>query len=107
MTDNEMIAVLERYGTKNPYAIGHHSGEFDIIADRFRELVEENRAQKAEIERYKCVIKRLENDVQIAGTEAVKEFGKFLIDKDRNIDKSDICDYVVEFFEKKNTSSVS
>ena len=34
--------------------------------------------QKAEIERYKGVIKRLENDVQTAKAEAVKEFAERL-----------------------------
>ena len=51
MTDNEIIKALNSNGTSTGVALGHHSGKADIIADRFRELIDENNRQKAEIER--------------------------------------------------------
>lgn len=51
MTDNEIIKALDSVGTATGVALGHHSGQADIIADRFRELIDENNRQKVEIER--------------------------------------------------------
>ncbi len=79
MTDNEIIKVLDSVGTATGIALGHHSGQADIIADRFRELIEENNSQKAEIERLKgsiitnnsMTIQRIKRKVK---SEAIKEF---------------------------------
>ena len=51
-----------------------------------------------EAERYKCVIKILEDDVKQAREKAVKEFSHFLIDNaDGSIHISDLPDMVVDF----------
>ena len=51
-----------------------------------------------EAERYKCVIKILEDDVKQAREKAVKEFAHFLIDNaDGVIHAFDLPDMVVEF----------
>lgn len=55
----------------------------------------------AEIERYKGVIKLLEKDVAEARTDGVKGFAKFLINKRRELNTTDLCDYVPEFLEQK------
>lgn len=56
---------------------------------------------KAEIERYKGVIRLLEKDIAEARTDGVKDFAKFLIDKGTELNTFDLCDYVPEFLERK------
>lgn len=58
--------------------------------------------QKAEIERYLHSIKLLEKDVSVAKSEAIKEFGIFLINRSKNgvINTMDIPDYVIEMKER-------
>ena len=63
MTDNEIIKALDSVGTATGVILGHHSGQADIIADRFRELIDENNRQKAEIERLQMDNKQLQSDV--------------------------------------------
>lgn len=84
MTDNEIIKALKccskHHNTCVPYC------PMDSICDNVRDCLINlskntldliNR-QKAEIERYKGVIKILENDIEIAKEEAIKEFAKRL-----------------------------
>ena len=71
MTDNEIIKALESVGTSTGVALGHHSGKADLIADRFRELLEENNRQKAEIE-------RLQRDIKFLQDEYIPEIGRAL-----------------------------
>lgn len=51
MRDDEILKALDSVGTATGVVLGPHSGQTDIIADRFRELIDENSHQKAEIER--------------------------------------------------------
>lgn len=81
MTDNEIIKALDSVGTATGVILGHHSGQADIIADRFRELIDENNRQKAEIERLKVDLQSMRNAAnsykmhyENAKVEAVKEF---------------------------------
>ena len=101
LTDNEIIKALELCANwesdkscddcpANTYGFGCANR----MAKHSLGLI--NR-QKAEIERYKGVIKILENDVKIANIEAVKKFAKFLINQSKPIEGMDIPDYVVGF----------
>lgn len=56
-------------------------------------------SQEAEIERYKGVIKILENDVKLAGVKAVKDFAHYLIDRPKGgeIEVVDVADLAVEY----------
>lgn len=85
MTDNEVLQALDSVGTANGVVLGPHSGQADIIADRFRELISKNGCQKAEIERLKNELmkSKLEKEmlyhvgIEIK-TVAIKEFAERL-----------------------------
>ena len=92
MTDNEIIKALDSVGTANGVALGHHSGQADIIADRFRELISENGHLKAEIEKKQKVLDEVLElaEMGLAGiddhdrkikSEAIKEFAERLKEK--------------------------
>ena len=102
MTDNEIMKALDSVGTATGVVLGHHSGQADIIADRFRELIDENNRQKAEIERLKkevedkerayndefCLRKEWQSkcrelleEKQTTKSEAIKEFAERLKEK--------------------------
>lgn len=81
MTDNDIIKALDSVGTAMGVALGHHSGQADIIADRFRELIDENNHQKAEIESLKHRKTELQirnQELQHEKSEAIKEFAEKL-----------------------------
>lgn len=90
MTDNEIIKALDSVGTATGVVLGHHSGQADIIADRFRELVDENNRRKADIERLKIDLQSMRNAAnsykmhyETAKSEAIKEFADRLKDEMR------------------------
>lgn len=82
MTDNDIIKALEwhlsneRDCTPCPY--GKTSNTYSCVETLIKDGFNLINRQKAEIERYKGVIKLLENDVQTAKVEAVKEFAERL-----------------------------
>ena len=80
MTDNEIMKALDSVGTATGVALGPHSEQADIIADRFRELIDENNCQKAEIERLKKNIDGLNifttNHIKVIRLQAMKEFAE-------------------------------
>ena len=113
MKDNEIIKDLsnEKYMTFGGHGCvrckyRYHTGDERCgikgckIARNALNLI--NR-QKEEIERYKGVIKRLEDDVRLAKIETVKDFGKLLIDKIDNgviTHSFDIVDLVADEVER-------
>ncbi len=92
VTDNEIIKALERCNkpigkaecTECPYFKTNGSCSEKLINDAI-DLI--NR-QNAEIERYKGVIKILENDVATATSKAIKEFAERLKSKFAHSGKS-------------------
>lgn len=113
MTDNEIIKALEccgsnGWGEKDERPCDkcpmQDCKDCEIeLPDYALGLV--NR-QKAEIERYKGVIKILENDVETAKSEAIRTFSKYLIDKaeTNSINISDLPDLVVEFMKTEDNN---
>lgn len=99
MTDDEIIKALNSNGTSTGVALGHHSGKADIIADRFRELIGENKRQKAEIERlqkHNLVVARKHYD------DGIKEFAvqlKKQVSKQNSFDFEDVDNLVKEMTE--------
>lgn len=112
MRDDEILKALDSVGTATGVVLGPHSGQTDIIADRFRELIDENNRQKAEIERLKKkantpfakitfdrdelqeivdeYVKNIEININLAKSEAMKEFAERLKDEMR---LEDDCQY--------------
>lgn len=87
MTDNEIIKALDDVGTSTGVILGHHSGQADIIADRFRELLDENNRLNAEIERlekeiensnkqYPCTVKM--SDYCLVYTRSLDDYDKLI-----------------------------
>ena len=81
MTDDKIIRVEKLIKTLHAYcfcsqttyrAMGYKFCEDDFIC--LKELIDLINRQKAEIERYKGVIKLLESDVKNAKSEAIKDF---------------------------------
>ena len=76
------MKALDSVGTATGVALGPHSEQADIIADRFRELIDENNCQKAEIERLKKNIDGLNifttNHMKVIRVQAIKEFAERL-----------------------------
>lgn len=106
MTDDEIITALEccsHRGKKDcdNCPVNYKTAELcfeDVMSDAF-DLI--NR-QKAEIERYLHSIKILENDVQTAKSETIKEFAerlKYRADKTRikNMETEKVVYYMDEF----------
>ena len=75
MKDNEIINKLSAAADQ---ITGGSVSHVRILADDFFAIYNLINRQKAEIERYKGVIKLLENDVLTTKTEAVKEFAERL-----------------------------
>ena len=98
MTDNEIVKALEccviGYCRDCAFDVEHFNCKNNLMNNALDLLSR----QKAEIERYKGVIKILESDVKAARMEAAREFGHLLIDKSKNgiIYAMDIPDYVKE-----------
>lgn len=90
LTDAEIICALDRL------KYGSHTYSDSVTAKNAIELI--NR-QKAEIERYKGVIKILESDVAKTKVETTKEFAKYLIDNDEDgvINTIDLPELVCDF----------
>lgn len=93
MTDNEIIKALDSVGTATGVILGHHSGQADIIADRFRELIDENNRQKAEIERLNIELQSMRSAAnsykmhhETAKSEAIKEFAERLKRRYESVD---------------------
>lgn len=105
MTDNEIMKALECCSHRgkgcDDCPVNYKTAEFcfeDVMSDAL-DLIN---SQKAEIERYLHSIKMLENDVQTAKSEAIKEFVeglKYKADKTRikNIETEKIVFYMDEF----------
>ena len=81
MTDNEIIKALECCSHRgkgcDDCPVNYKTAEFcfeDVMSDAL-DLIN---SQKAEIERYLHSIKMLENDMQTAKSEAIKEFAERL-----------------------------
>ena len=120
MTNEEVIKAFietyEQYNAKGGSRTFVYEEVLDLInrqkanLDDKEETIQfadkEIKRLNAEIERYKGVIKILENDVKDAWESAVKEFAHLIIDKAESggvIHAMDIPDYVVDFLkEKKN-----
>lgn len=118
MTDNEIAICKEIICDLNTYCaltpatykpMGFEFQENDFIC--LNNLIELINRQKAEIERNReiieyleIVISALEKSLESEKTEAIKEFGKFLIDKSRHgmILTADIPEYVKEMTEGEN-----
>ena len=101
MTDNDIIKALECCEGVGGISYCNNCPMYDVdncVHILSRESLDLINRQKAEIERYKGVIKILENDVKTARAEAIKEFGRFLLDKSEwnYIHIIDIIDYVKE-----------
>lgn len=74
MTDLELIAECRKRGLQNGSTLGHHSGFFDIVADRLEELAKENNGLKIkvdEIEEKRAEDDRLLNNRVIESVNAV------------------------------------
>lgn len=115
MTDNEIIKALKCCGTER--LKGQLTDELPCnvcpmrncedceieLPDYALDLI--NR-QKAEIERYKGVIKILENDIETAKSEAIRGFSKYLIDKaeTNSVNISDLPDLVIEFMKTEDNN---
>jgi len=109
MIDNEIIKALEQCSSsigaeackRCPFDEKNICDTEDNAPQKYAlDLI--NR-QKEEIERYKGVIKRLEDGVRLAKIEIVKEFGKLLIDKIDNgviTHSFDIVDLVADEVER-------
>ncbi|MEE0840039.1 MAG: hypothetical protein U0L72_05745 [Acutalibacteraceae bacterium] len=109
LTDNEIIKAfevcyIERYGDCSDCPFCNEDMECTAVADNnlLNEVLDQINRQKAEIERYKGVIKILEKDVKDAEGRAVKEFAHYLIDngEEGKINTFDLPDYVCEFLSK-------
>lgn len=110
MTDNDIIKGLKACGYNEtcadcPYIDIDRGDCTEEMAKNAFNLI--NR-QKAEIERYKGVIKILENDVQASRTEAVREFAEKLKEslewRTEPIDDYDIDELVKEMVGEDDTS---
>ena len=101
MTDNERIEWLNKIADTTKNTI-HSSCDVSLFIDDFIATVDLINRQKAEIERYKGVIKILEKDVKDAEGRTVKEFAHYLIDngEEGKINTFDLPDYVCEFLSK-------
>ena len=111
MTDNEIVKALEccKDDDTCPEECPYFSLEWeggkdcldiqDGIIPKAYDLITR---QKAEIERYKGVIKILENDVKVASIEAVKGFAHYLIDRSKGgeIEVVDVADFAVEYMNR-------
>ena len=97
VTDNEIIKALEVVISQHE-TVTNKEWSLSLSKETTNSLLNLFNRQKAEIERYKGVIKILENDVATAKSEAVKEFDHLIIDKAENgvIHAMDIPDYVQE-----------
>lgn len=103
-TDNEVItideAIVHCYEVSDRKCDNCGKEHFQLAKwlEELKDSREKINRQKAEIERYKGVIKILENDVATAKSEAIKEFAHLIIDKAENgvIHAMDIPDYVQE-----------
>ena len=101
MTDDDIVKALDNVGTATGVALGQHSGQADIIADRFRELIDENNCQKAEIERLKKNIDGLNifttNHIKVIRLQAIKELTEkleyFVLNEDIEVVKPKCKDY--------------
>ena len=108
-TDNEIMKAS--VGTATDVALEPYSEQADIIADRFRELIDENNRQKAEIERLKKNIDGLNifttNHIKVIRLQAIKEFAERLKEKlqwdvefdNKLVFESDIDNFVKEMME--------
>lgn len=107
LTDNEIIKALECCLSDIPPCITCKYDNDTITCDEcmgelMKDALDLINRQKAEIERYKGVIKILEKDVKDAEGRAVKEFAHYLIDngEEGKINTFDLPDYVCEFLRK-------
>ncbi len=100
MTDNEIIKALEccvqGYCRGCAFDDGANFNCKDNVMESAFNLINN---KNEEIERYKGVIKILENDVKVANIEAVKNFAHFLIDRSKGgkIEVVDVADLAVEY----------
>lgn len=78
MTDNEIINALECCDNCFCEQCHYKPKLLDCREELCKDALDLINRQKAEIERYKGVIKLLESDVQAAKTEAIKEFAERL-----------------------------
>lgn len=98
MTDTEIIKALECC-SKIKYCEEKCLCHSECILTHIPEVLDLINRQKAEIERYKGVIKILEKDVEDARNEGAKNFGRYLIDKAAKgmLSAGDIVDYCYDF----------
>ena len=111
MTDEQIIKALKRCFTRgfdesDCYECPFYTATAKCTEDLRDSVLDFINRQKAEIERYKGVIKILENDVANAKYEAIKEFAERLKEKFGiadcivTVDSNDIDDLVKEMEEE-------
>lgn len=90
MTDNEIIKALECCANwqndKSCEECPANTYGFGCANKMAKYAIDLINRQNAEIERYKGVIKILENDIEIAKAEAIKEFAERLRERYESVD---------------------